>query len=164
MLRTYINFLNNTEQIYINNIINSNKWEWGHFSTDSNAIKFWKISNLETDPFFSQHLMKKIEEVTGDKFEIERIYMNGHTACSQGNLHTDSNREDGRTFLVYCNNNWNPEFGGATTFIMEKEIVTNYGTSGSAIYFKNNIPHFATPLSRTCNDLRVTLAFKLYKV
>ena len=164
MLRAYDNFITNMEQSYIDGICNSGKWEWGHFSTDSNAIKFWKISNLESDPFFSNHLMKRIEDVTGDKFEIERIYMNGHTACSQGNPHLDSNVDNGRTFLVYCNNTWVPEHGGYTTFIIDNEVITNYGYPRSALYFKNNVPHFATPISRAFNDLRVTLAFKLYKI
>ena len=107
-------------------------------------------------------MVNKIKELTGDNLIIERIYMNGHTACSHGNLHKDTDLDHGRTFIIYCNSEWNIEWGGGTYFAENDTVVNN--KPYSAVYFQNNQEHFAMPLSKDFNGLRVTLAFKLLKV
>lgn len=165
MIKTFENFLSAEEKEIIHNKLSQPLWSFGHSSQgDPLQTVFWKISNLEKEEFFSTHLMQKIQELTEDKLTIERVYMNGHTACSNGNIHTDSGDSNGRTFLIYCNKEWNPEFGGGTCFLHNNEAISFYPAPYSAIYFQNNIEHFAMPLSRFFNGLRVTLAFKLYKL
>jgi hypothetical protein len=164
MIKTYKNFLNEQDQLEIEKKITSPSWLFGASSkkVSKNQHFFWQILNLEKDEFYSTHLLNQIKEVTGDDFDVERIYMNGHTACSQGNIHIDSEFEHGRTFLIYCNKSWDTENGGGTTFINEGQVTTYFPYPYSAIYFQNNIHHFASPLGRSFEGLRVTLAFKLF--
>jgi hypothetical protein len=161
-MKTYNNFLTEQDKEYIQSIIKSPKWEWGHQSTQDNSNYFWKIDKLEFDTFFNPYLLDKIKELTGDNLAIERIYMNGHTSGSHGNIHKDSEFDLGRTFIIYCNPEWNIEWGGGTYFAENDTVVNN--KPYSAVYFQNNIEHFATPISKDFSGLRVTLAFKLLKV
>jgi hypothetical protein len=120
------------------------------------------MDKLENDEFFSVYLLNKIKEITKDNFEIERIYFNGHNACSQGSPHIDSDQENGKTFLIYCNKVWDLEFGGSTSFIINNEVQSFFPYPKSAIYFENNIVHMASPTSKYFRGVRVTLAFKLF--
>lgn len=162
MLVKYDNFLSDKELSYIESIIGSARWRWGHKSNQTDITSFWQIDKLEEDEFFSVRLLNRIKEITGDNFEVERIYMNGHVACDLGMPHQDTKDKNGRTFLVYCNKEWRSEFGGGTSFVVDDEVATIYPKPKSAIYFRNDVFHHATPLSRTFNGLRVTLAFKLF--
>jgi hypothetical protein len=161
-IKVYHNFLTPQEQTVIDDIIFQPIWRFGHGSTTGSNNPFWQIHGLETDEFFSVKLLNKIKEKTGDDFDVERIYMNGHTAGGHGNIHTDTQDDKGRTFLIYCNQTWNPEFGGSTVFLDGDKVLSTYPYPYSAVYFQNNIEHFAGPLSRNFNGLRVTLAFKLF--
>lgn len=122
------------------------------------------MSGLEDDEFFSVTLLNKIKEITKDNFTVERIYFNGHNACSQGYPHTDSEKENGRTFLIYCNKVWDLALGGSTNFIVDNEVQSFFPYPKSGLYFKSNITHMASPISKDFKGIRVTLAFKLYKV
>ena len=164
MLTKFNEFISDQELSYIESIIGSPRWKWGWKSNPTDAQAFWQIDDLKDDEFFSIHLLNRIKELTGDDFEVERIYMNGHTACSSGFPHQDSKQENGRTFLIYCNREWQSEFGGGTAFVVDDEIATINPKPKSAIYFRNDVFHHATPLSKNFNGLRVTLAFKLYKI
>ena len=134
---------------------------WSSAGLDANSNKFWIQQGLESIPFFSEHLFEKIKNRTGHDFDIERIYMNGHTNGSHGNAHRDSEDPRSKTFLIYCNDTWLPDFGGGTTFLCDDDNVTAYPYPYSAVYFSGNIPHFAAPLSPNFKGLRVTLAYKL---
>ena len=164
MLIKFNDFISDQELSYIESIIVSPRWKWGHKSNLTDSRAFWRIDDLKDDEFFSIHLLNRIKELTGDDFEVEIIYMNGHTACSSGSPHQDSKQENGRTFLIYCNQEWKSEFGGGTAFVVDDEIATVNPKPKSAIYFRNDVFHHATPLSKNFNGLRVTLAFKLYKI
>jgi hypothetical protein len=160
-MKTYDNFLTEQDKEYIQSIIASPKWQWGHKSNQKNNY-FWKLDKLEFDTFFNLYLLNRIKELTGDNLAIERIYMNGHTSGGHGNMHKDSESEQGRTFIVYCNAEWDIEWGGGTYFAENDTVINN--KPYSAVYFQNNIEHFAMPLSKDFNGLRVTLAFKLFKI
>jgi len=159
----YRDFLTPQDQLTIDETILSASWKYDHSSTrEEYDHSFWQIPNLENHSFYSKYLLQKICDITKDSFDVERIYMNGHTAGSHGNLHIDSPYNHGRTFLIYCNKVWKPEMGGATFFKNEDEMESFYPHPYSAIYFRNNIQHFALPVAGDFKGLRVTLAFKLY--
>jgi Rps23 Pro-64 3,4-dihydroxylase Tpa1-like proline 4-hydroxylase len=164
-IKVFRDFLTPFEQDKIELKILEPKWGCDHFSSpNQNGNLFWQMSGLENDEFFSDHMIKRIQELTGDKFEVERIYFNGHNACSHGSIHTDSAKENGRTFLIYCNRIWHPEYDGGTTFVHNEEVNTFFPYPRSAIYFQNNIKHFANSVGKDFHGVRVTLAFKLYKI
>jgi hypothetical protein len=161
--KVFRNFLNDNDFQTVQSKILEPKWSCNHKSSnDENNSLFWKMEGLETDSFFSQHLFNKIKELTQEDFEIERIYFNGHNACGQGYPHTDSEKEDGRTFLIYCNDKWDLNFGGGTSFLIDNEVKTYFPYPNSAVYFNNNILHMADPIGKDFKGVRVTLAFKLY--
>lgn len=161
-MKTYDNFLTEQDKDYIQSIIKSPKWQWGHQSKSQDTNYFWKLDKLEFDEFFNPYLINKIKKLTNDDLAIERIYMNGQTGGSHGTLHKDTEYENGRTFIIYCNPEWNIEWGGGTYFAETDSIINC--KPYSAVYFQNNIDHFAMPLSKDYNGLRVTLAFKLLKI
>jgi hypothetical protein len=164
-IKVYRSFLTEQDLNYIEKKANEPKWSCNHRSNDSpNASLFWQMSGLENDEFFSKYLLNKIEELTGDKFQIERIYFNGHNACSQGYQHKDSEYDNGRTFLIYCNRVWNLEYGGSTSILINNEVNTYFPYPKSAIYFQNNLVHLASPISKDFKGVRITLAFKLFKI
>jgi hypothetical protein len=165
--KVFREFLTYEDLDYIAAKINEPGWSCNHTSNsqDPNACLFWQMGKLENDEFFSVYLLDKIKEVTGDNFKLERIYFNAHNACSQGYQHRDTDDENGRTFLVYCNKVWSFEHGGGTSIINKnKEVETYFPYPRSAIYFQNNLEHLATPISKDFRGVRVTLAFKLFKV
>lgn len=163
-IKEYKNFLTRDELNQIEEKILSPNWSCNHRSNDHGAL-FWQMSGLENDEFYSVHLLNKIKEVTNDDFIVERIYFNGHNACGQGSPHKDSNSDNGKTFLIYCNSLWAPNLGGGTAFIDNDtdDVFQYYPYPRSAIYFRNNIDHFAMPVSKDFRGIRVTLAFKLFK-
>lgn len=161
-MKIYDNFLTKQDKDYIQSIIDSPRWKWGHKSHNNADDFFWRIGNLEFDEFFNPYLINKIKELTGDNLAIERIYMNGHTGLSHGNLHIDMDLENAKTFLIYCNPEWNIEWGGGTYFAENDTVINN--KPYSAVYFQSNIKHCAMPISKEFYGLRVSLAFKLLKI
>jgi hypothetical protein len=161
MLIKYNDFLNTSDMEYINSIASSKGWAWGHSSTENSLNYFWIYDNLEADSFFNEYLFNKIKQLTNDNLILERVYLNGHTASSEGSPHQDSKDPNGRTFLVYCNDVWKSEYGGGTAFLAEDEVATIAFKPKAAIYFQNNIFHHAAPVSKNFSGLRVTLAFKM---
>jgi hypothetical protein len=154
-------FLDSREYRIISDEISKPNWTFGHASLGQQGRSFWGKFDLEKNPFFSVSLFNKIKWTTSHDFDIERIYMNGHTGGSHGNTHSDSIDPNGRTFLIYCHEEWNPEHGGGTTFLCDDDNITTYPHPLSAVYFPGIIPHFAAPISNDFRGLRVTLAFKL---
>ena len=162
-MEIFRNFLSSSDLDYIEKKILEPKWSCNHSSTGGAGL-FWQMSGLEEDEFFSVNLLNKIKEKTGDNFTLERIYFNGHNACSQGYPHKDSEQENGRTFLIYCNKVWDLALGGSTSFVVGEEVKSFFPYPKSGLYFQNNIFHMADPISKDFKGIRVTLAFKLYKV
>lgn len=161
-IKVFRNFLNDEDLNTIEKKILEPKWSCNHSSTGETSL-FWKMSELENDEFFSVYLLNKIKKITGEDFEIGRVYFNGHNGGGQGYPHTDTEKENGRTFLIYCNRVWDLAFGGSTSFIIDNEVKSFFPYPKSAIYFQNNVLHMASPISKDFKGVRITLAFKLLK-
>lgn len=140
-------------------------WKLNGFSDPENSEKiFWNIS-LNDNEYFSEILFKKVKQtifdISGENVDLTRVYLNGATFGQQGYYHTDSDFDNERTFLVYCNDSWKEEWAGATVFKSDQHIHTIFPIPGSAVYFNADIPHFSQPIGRDFYGLRVTLAYKL---
>ena len=161
----FTEFLTKEELEYIQQTIKSPRWEFGHTSTGQPTNGFLWVMNIDkSEDFYYKHLLNKIKEVTNDDFIVERIYLNGNQNSSCGSIHKDNTiDENAKTFLIYCNPDWNIEVGGHTHFIINNGIISVPPFPGSAIYFDGNIDHFAAPLNPMYQGLRVTLAYKLIK-
>jgi len=169
-IENFLNIEEFSELLYkINNFTynpDSIGWKLSGLSKSGDK-KFWHI-NLENIDYFSSFLFEKIKIYIKKRWNEDvyysKIYLNGQTFGQQGYHHTDDENPNSRTFLIYCNPNWNIEWGGATIFYSNGNIISVYPKPLKAVYFDGNVPHFAQTLSRDFLDLRVTLAYKLYLV
>ena len=170
MIQQYFDFITPKELEIIKKTIDEPRWKFGALSNANSQdhpskCNFWHLYIEKSESFYYDDLLKKIKKTTGDDFEVERIYMNGHQCASHGSIHTDSDFENSRTFLIYCNENWHPELGGHTHYVYDNnDIVSVSPIPYSAVYFPGSVPHFAAPISPTFRGLRVTLAYKLFKI
>jgi hypothetical protein len=170
MIQQYFDFITPQELDVIKKTIDEPRWKFGALSNVNSQdhpskCNFWHLNIGENESFYCTDLFNKIKSTTGDDFKVDRIYMNGHQCASHGSIHTDSKFENARTFLIYCNEGWYPELGGHTHYVYgNNDIVSVAPIPYSAVYFPGSVPHFAAPISPTFRGLRVTLAYKLYKI
>ena len=119
---------------------------------------------FDDDMFFSDYLLNKIQEKTQQSFTLERVYANGHTYGLDGIFHQDSFDENGRTFLLHANLDWKNSWGGGTHFYNDTdELRTVMFQPNRGILFPGRVFHSAAPITRLCNELRITVNWKLQK-
>jgi Rps23 Pro-64 3,4-dihydroxylase Tpa1-like proline 4-hydroxylase len=149
----------------VNKTLNGNQWQLIGYSKNPSDYKFWYME-LETDPFFSNDFVKIIENLTGKKFELQRVYANGQTYGQPGNLHqdvsTDYTPELYHTFVYYVNPTWDISWGGSTQIVHSTgQVDTIMPVRNTAIMFNSTLNHLGLEPTRYCPELRVTVAFKL---
>jgi hypothetical protein len=94
---------------------------------------------------------------------LTRCYANRHTFGIEGYIHTDTERQQDHTVVVYLNEIWDPNWGGETSFYSKdkkeilKSVIPHYNR---AVVFPGNIPHCARGVTRICPKVRTTLMFK----
>jgi Rps23 Pro-64 3,4-dihydroxylase Tpa1-like proline 4-hydroxylase len=147
--------------------VNHNGWYFGGHSTDSAASRFWYM-DLNSDEIFTQALMSRISDLTNETWRLDRVYANGQTHGLSGSMHQDTMGSDGSwfTFLYYVGPTWQPEWGGATVFHDRDTggLQLYYPTPNSAVLFDAAIWHQGQEPTRQCQELRVTVAWKLQKL
>jgi len=139
------------------------KWRYGHGSrSDEKDYPFW-IMELDDNRFFSDYLLNIIRELVDEpELELEHVYANGHVYGDKAMPHTDTHYDDGRTFLLYANQHWDPLDGGETAFLNEDETWTHVTPApNKAVFFDGRQIHYAREVSRSYRSLRVTIAWKL---
>lgn len=142
-------------------------WKWGHPSQDTHQLnmfpRYWKME-LSDEILFSDTIFKMIEEATGDKLKLRHVYAGGNTYGTSGDIHTDHDRDDARTFLYHASpDTWMPQWGGKTIWYPESEKpIYHEFTPNCGLYFNSTIPHMGEPTTRYFEGLRICLAFKLY--
>ena len=149
--------------------LHGNEWKFSGFSAlNATQVLFWNMDLFE-DQFFHDKFLPRIEEITGKKFEVVRVYANGQTHGLPGDAHTDVDvdiyaPELYKTFVFYVNPIWDVRWGGQTVVFEDGETNTAYPKRNCACMFNSNLYHFGADPSRFCNDLRVTVAFKLKEI
>lgn len=163
-IKEYHNVFEEAEVKSIFNYVKQAKWEWGHQSIPGNqdaTPPFWSM-HLGDNQFFTEYLVKKILNITGDDLIPEFCYANGHTYGLPGGIHQDGSHIKNRTFLFYANTNWLPQWNGKTGFILGENdyhfVMPEYN---KAVYFPGIVHHFAEEPTRTFGGLRITIAWKL---
>ena len=124
---------------------------------------FWHYDGLAEQKYFSDFLYEKICEKLDRKFSgVNRIYANGQTAGQCGTPHTD---DGDLTFLYYPNPEWDTTWQGHLIFLENGETsqIISYKPN-RAILFPGNVWHYADAPSRFFNGLRISLAYKLWRV
>lgn len=96
---------------------------------------------------------------------LVRCYLNGYTYGTDGYLHTDSQRPDEHTTILYINDYWEPDWAGETVFLggdgdIIKAVLPR---RNRAIIFPSGTQHAGRAVSRKCVVLRKALIFKARK-
>jgi SM-20-related protein len=154
-------------------------------------LTFGSRSNARTDPHghwsqsFADAARTNLADVAGDLSNDERLapirnaweflrdaelseavlircYLNGYTYGTDGYFHTDSQRPDEHTAVIYINDYWEPDWGGETVFLnAQNEICQSVlPKRNRAVIFPSAIQHAGRGVSRKCTALRRTLIFK----
>jgi hypothetical protein len=91
-----------------------------------------------------------------------RCYLNGYTYGVDGYFHSDSQRADEHTAIVYMNDEWEPDWAGETVFLdANGDIVKSVlPKRNRAVIFNANMQHAGRSVSRKCTVLRKALIFK----
>ena len=131
--------------------------------SSSDILKFW-YNDLNKVSLYTKYFFSKIQNITCKSFLLKTVYANGQTYGLNSHWHVDSNEENDYTFLYYVNHYWNPLWGGNTLFTYQDKIHTSEFIPNSAILFKSNIPHIGMEPTRSCRELRITVAFKLTEI
>ena len=158
MIEVYDNFFgDHIHKEIFNKLYHSHNW---HVSGgDSNKPEiFWHIEDLQDDEYFSNYLFRIIKDNIGETYRYERIYANGQTAGQCGTSHVD---DGDLTFLYYPSPRWELSWQGHLIFAGEERIIEY--KPNRAVLFDAKLPHYADAPSRFFGNLRISLAYKLWK-
>lgn len=151
-------------------------WSYGWPSNTSIPFGHWNANFTNTTKDNSTDVSSKLppvitplwtkinKECFGGNAKLTRCYANRQTFGTEGYIHTDTERDEDLTCLIYMDPEWDVNWGGETTFYSKdlKSIVqAEVPRYGKAVVFKGNIPHCAKPVSRICPEVRTTLMFKV---
>ena len=78
-------------------------------------------------------------------------------------MHQDSEHANQLTFIFFANHVWMPEWGGQTIIKDEGHYASIMPVPNSGILFPGKLMHVGSEPTRHCPELRVTVAFKLYR-
>lgn len=132
----------------------------GNSNPGNDNIPFWYY-DLSEKSFYTNFLFNRIQDITEQKYELEKVYANGQTYGLCGDVHIDSPNERAKTILIYMNPVWDVRWGGNTVLIHDNKSYTNIPEPNTAISFNSNIPHYGSEPTRHCKELRITVAYKL---
>ena len=161
------NFLTKEEIATALDIIDNGTWKYGHKSSEEKLYNdvFWQME-LTNNDFFSKELLKIIEKHFSKKFELQRVYANGHTYGQDGAFHIDSDSEKDYTFCLYLskiNDEYVETAAGYIYFQIpnEKYKICFEPLFNCGIFFPSNYIHKGTSYSRYIMDMRISIAWKL---
>lgn len=105
-----------------------------------------------------------LDTYLGDELLI-RCYLNGYTYGTDGYVHSDSERPDEHTTILYITDYWEPDWAGETVFVDDDGDIIRavLPRRNRAVVFPAGIQHAGRSVSRKCMLLRKTLIFKSRK-
>jgi hypothetical protein len=151
-------------------VLSERRWSFDNWSSldADKGILCWSMWDLEKREFFNSTLLKRIEEVTGNRYRADRIYGNGQSFGQDGVFHTDEADPKAHTFLYYPTV-LDPvdvyEYGGETQFLQDDgELYHVYPFTNTAVIFDGRIWHRGVGPNKWTKQLRMSLAFKLFLI
>ena len=155
------------------------RWRFGHTNSGNTATRYWHhevgsggkrnvedvSANVRQHPLriFSHYQDWLRNTLVPADTKILRYYLNGHTYGTDGWPHTDTERSDELTAVLYLVPTWKPEWCGETV------VFNNAGEIEAAalprpnrlVIFPSDRLHAPRPLSKAFNGLRVVLVVKM---
>jgi hypothetical protein len=93
--------------------------------------------------------------------KLIRCYANGYTYGMDGYFHTDSQRTDEITVILYICDTWNRDWAGETCMADNKGGWWSIPpVPNRCLMIPSNMPHAARAVSRMCPEMRMTLMYK----
>ena len=145
-----------------------------YFNPDDNAYKknlidlrsnrVWPYDMENLIPSAKNFILKiknRIDKCTNTKFKLERVYLNRQVRGQDVTLHTDDNKPNVYTFLIYIGDITPENYhkAGGNLEFKTKEITRIEPFTKRAVLFKGYIPHMAyAPL--VSGLTRISMAFK----
>jgi hypothetical protein len=174
-VEVFDNFLTDEELEKCNAAYSKPCWNFGQISqTSPISTPFWMMT-LDNDPFFTNDLLLKIENVTKKKYALQRVYANGQTFGQDGTYHQDDTSDESYTFCLFVNKQITNEtvdnIGGE--FVFKIPIMSALTTAhkfsrivvepiyNRGILFPSNIFHKGLAFNRYNKGLRISIAWKL---
>lgn len=171
------NYVPNSIQVHIWNIINSHAWQFGH--TTKGTWNPWnyersmaEIPALKQDIFPAHspiandsvwHIMHGlITDLLPQKTRCISILVNGQQYIHDSLVHTDNDNLDGITVLYYANPTWREEWKGHTEIQTPNKTYNVLPQPGRLCIFNAHIPHKGHSPTDLFKSLRVSVAFRLY--
>lgn len=156
------------EPLLYGSLSNSDTDPHGHWSrkfvTDTSCNLADVSCELEENPRFAvlNEAWKFLRNNHLEDGRLIRCYLNGYTYGVDGYFHSDSQRADEHTVIIYMNDEWEPDWAGETVFLdANKDIVKSVlPKKNRAVIFNANIEHAGRSVSRKCMVLRKALIFK----
>jgi hypothetical protein len=112
---------------------------------------------------FADYMDWLLEVMAPKGTKLLRFYLNAHTFGTDGHPHTDTDRGEEMTYVLFLNRIWKPEWAGETVVFDERgEISLSVLPANNRIVaFPSDLLHAPRPLSRGFLGLRVVLVAKL---
>lgn len=143
--------------------VDAGGWRFNGTSYGHEQLTFFNM-NLDNEVFFTRHFFGNVIcRLLGTGYRLDTVYANGQVHGLCGSLHCDDYADNAYTFLFYMNRKWEPHWGGGTVFSVDDRQETANFIPNTGLLFKGNLPHVGLEPTRYCKDLRVTIAFKLFK-
>lgn len=159
-----------------NKVLSIANWSYGWHSNINVPYGHWNVDITKTDRNNPTDVSDRLpdpfnkvweelnDKIFKDKAAMVRCYANRHTFGTEGYIHTDTERDEDFSCIIYMDSAWDAAWGGETVFYnKEKTTITNavLPSYGRLVIFPGNIPHRASPLARTYPGVRTTLIFKV---
>jgi hypothetical protein len=175
MIKVKDDILNEAQLSACNHWLDSARWSFGWPSNENIPYGHWNIDVSRTPPNNTTDISERLpnefkdvwkilnKEFFKDKATLVRCYANRQTFGTEGYIHTDTEREEDQTIIIYMNKEWSANLGGETTFYsfdMSEIIDAVLPRYGRTVIFNGNIPHCARSVTRICDKARTTLMFK----
>ena len=114
-------------------------------------------------PVFSQYLDWLRDNLVSPQTRMLRCYLNAHTFGTDGWPHTDTDREEEVTTVLYLTPSWQPEWCGETVVFnpqgdIEAAVLPR---PNRLLSFPSDRLHSPRPLSKAFGGLRVVLVVKM---
>jgi hypothetical protein len=154
-------------------------WQWGWRSQLPQA-RYWhhellrggvksntedRTDSIREHPIagFAHYIDWLRSDVVPSETKLLRYYLNSHTFGTDGSPHTDSERDDELTLVLFINTSWRAEYGGETVVFdaageIDKAVMPR---ANRLMTFPSNRVHAPRPLSKLFLGLRVVLVAKL---
>lgn len=137
-------------------------WSFSGRSLDDDSESFWFADLSHT--FAPAEIQTALNRHGVAVEKIHAVYANGQSRAQSGGFHVDAKVPGIQTCLIYCNDEWKEQWGGATLFITPDSSPCDgcfiTPEPNKAVIFDGRLRHKGCAPDSSYSGLRKTVAFK----